>query len=222
MWNAEPTDTSTSALGEGYSHTTESGYGSTRGAVPSSMTEIGGKIQQSSPRTSETAFTEGSGSYYQYSPTTRTLLKIRKASPPSRSQQEVKVSPARSGTSRRAQSPRAVVMPQFSLGMLSPKSLQTLSRPPGSGELARNQPRYGRTRTDIGMRQLARSEQDLGFRRRRLSSTQTAKAIQAIEFLKSRIRETKYVTAVFESHKGGLRSVIDDVTRGLFYECYLI
>ncbi|KAI1726525.1 cadherin domain-containing protein [Ditylenchus destructor] len=213
MWNAEPTDTSTSALGEGYSHTTESGYGSTRGAVPSSMTEIGGKIQQSSPRTSETAFTEGSGSYYQYSPTTRTLLKIRKASPPSRSQQEVKVSPARSGTSRRAQSPRAVVMPQFSLGMLSPKSLQTLSRPPGSGELARNQPRYGRTRTDIGMRQLARSEQDLGFRRRRLSSTQTAKAIQAIEFLKSRIRETKYVTAVFESHKGGLRSVIDDVTR---------
>ncbi|KAI1732995.1 cadherin domain-containing protein [Ditylenchus destructor] len=201
MWNAEPTDTSTSALGEGYSHTTESGYGSTRGAVPSSMTEIGGKVQQSSPRASETAFTEGSGSYYQYSPTTRTLLKIRQTSPPSRSQQEAKGSPVRSGTSRRAQSPRGVVMPQFSLGMLSPKSLQTLSRPPGSGELARNQPRYGRTRTDIGMRQLARSEQDLGFRRRRLSTTQSAKANQAIEFLKSRIRETKYVTAVFESHK---------------------
>jgi hypothetical protein len=37
---------------------------------------------------------------------------------------------------------------------------------------------------------------------------------EAVEFLRRRIKETKYVTAVFESTRGGLGPVLADITRG--------
>lgn len=184
--------------------TTESGYGSSRAGGLTTLSA------SQSPRPSEAMSGGSSGggtAHYQYSPVTRTLT-IRSPSKKEAKKLDRRVaSPARSGSSQRTSSPRAVVMPQFSLGSLMPKSLQALNQQqPGT--------RYGRTRTDLGMRQIARSEQDLGGFRRRLSSAHSASALQAIEFLKKRIKETKYVTAVFESTKGGLRPVIKDVTKG--------
>uniref|UniRef100_A0A915E8M8 Cadherin domain-containing protein n=1 Tax=Ditylenchus dipsaci TaxID=166011 RepID=A0A915E8M8_9BILA len=87
----------------------------------------------------------------------------------------------------------------------SPKSLETLIEP--------SPRRYNRAITDMSARRGARSEMDIHRLGRRYSSALSNSTYEAIEFLRERIKETKYVTAVFESTKGGLAPVLGDIMR---------